>query len=135
MTDIMRPLGDRLHGVSSLAAGADQLFAAIVLRLGGHLHAVIPCAHYELSFAGPEDRARFFELLAKAETTETLDHPEPSEEAYLDAGQRVADRSQILIAVWDGKPSRGKGGTADIVQYARDRGIQVSVVWPPGLAR
>jgi hypothetical protein len=33
----------------------------------------------------------------------------------------------VLIALWDGQPSRGKGGTAEIVAYARQRGIPV--VW------
>ena len=40
-----------------------------------------------------------------------------------------------LIAVWDGKPSRGFGGTADVVAEARERGIPARVIWPIGAER
>jgi hypothetical protein len=34
----------------------------------------------------------------------------------------MIDKTDHLIAVWDGKPARGYGGTADIVERrARDR--------------
>lgn len=37
--------------------------------------------------------------------------------------------------VWDGGPSGGHGGTGDVVDAARERGIPVTVVWPEGAAR
>jgi hypothetical protein len=40
-----------------------------------------------------------------------------------------------LIAVWDGEPARGYGGTADVVAYAKRQGIPVRIVWPEGAAR
>jgi hypothetical protein len=40
----------------------------------------------------------------------------------MDAGRVVVDRSSVLVAAWDGQPSRGLGGTADVVAYARERG-------------
>jgi hypothetical protein len=122
-------------GVSSLAAGADQLFAALILEQGGSLHAIVPCRGYERTFSEPDGLEQFNALLAGAQKIETLDYPEPSEEAFLDAGHRVVDNSDLLIAVWDGRPAAGKGGTADIVDYARRRGIEVRVVWPPGATR
>jgi hypothetical protein len=33
----------------------------------------------------------------------------------------VADQCDALVAVWDGQPARGRGGTADIVAYARKK--------------
>jgi hypothetical protein len=45
------------------------------------------------------------------------------------------DRSDVLLAVWDGQPARGPGGTGDVVAYARARGTPVEVVWPAGAAR
>ncbi|MEO5877101.1 MAG: hypothetical protein ABIQ26_19070, partial [Streptosporangiaceae bacterium] len=60
---------------------------------------------------------------------------EPTDEAYLVAGHRVVKRSDLLLAVWDGRPAGGLGGTADIVAYARDRGTEVGVIWPPGARR
>ena len=124
-----------LTGVSSLAVGADQLFAQKVLERGGQLLVVLPCANYEKTFANPEDLKKFRMLLRQASTVEQLADGEPSEEAFLKAGQRVVDLADILIAVWDGMPAKGKGGTADIVAYAKQRQIPVEIVWPAGVLR
>jgi hypothetical protein len=124
-----------LTGVMSLAEGADQLFATLVLERGGGLHVVVPSLHYEDSFETTAGAERFKALLAEAISIETLPYAEPSERAFLDAGRRVVDLSDLLVAVWDGEPARGKGGTADIVAYARTRNVSVRVVWPPGLSR
>jgi hypothetical protein len=64
-----------------------------------------------------------------------LEHTESTEEAHMDAGKVVVDRSSVLLAVWDGQPSRGLGGTADVVAYARQRGVPVTVIWPEGASR
>jgi len=40
----------RLCGITSLAAGADQLFAELILHVGGSLHVVVPCEQYEATF-------------------------------------------------------------------------------------
>jgi hypothetical protein len=126
---------DSVVGVSSLAAGADQLFASIVLENGGSLYAIIPCQGYENTFTEPVALNRFRSLLARTKQVETLPYSKPSEQAFLDAGHRVVDNSDLLIAVWDGQPAAGKGGTADIVAYALHRGVAVNIVWPPGVSR
>ena len=41
---------DSIDGISSLAEGADQIFAEQVLKAGGALTAVVPSAHYTRSF-------------------------------------------------------------------------------------
>jgi hypothetical protein len=40
-----------------------------------------------------------------------------------------------LLAVWDGRPARGVGGTADIVEYARLSRVPVDIIWPSGASR
>jgi predicted Rossmann fold nucleotide-binding protein DprA/Smf involved in DNA uptake len=132
---LLRRLGSEFTGVSSLAAGADQLFAQTVLRMGGRLHIIIPCDKYETTFVDDQTLDLFRHLLEKANMVQTLEHARPSEEAFLDAGRRVVELSQVLIAVWDGREAKGKGGTADIVRYARERGTEVVVVWPSGISR
>lgn len=122
-------------GVSSLAAGADQRFADAVVRLGGELHVVVPSEDYESSFETREDRGRFEYLLASATQVERLDYGEPGEDAFLAAGRHVVDLCDVLVAVWDGLPAKGKGGTADVVDYARELGKPVEVVWPAGVCR
>lgn len=124
-----------LVGVTSLAAGADQLFATLILKQGGSLHAIIPCRGYERTFSEPASLDRFKLLLTKAQRVETLDYSGPSEEAFLNAGRLVVDNSDLLVAVWDGEPAAGKGGTGDVVEYARSRDLEVIVVWPSGSDR
>jgi hypothetical protein len=125
----------KLIGLTSLAGGTDQLFARAVLEKGGRLHAVIPCERYSAAFTDERALASFHELLAAASEVETLPHAQPSEQAFLEAGHRVVDLSDLMIAVWDGKKAQGLGGTADIVQYARERSREIVIVWPPGATR
>lgn len=131
---LARNTGD-LVGISSLAAGADQIFAKAILQRGGTLYAIIPCKNYEATFSDSAERARFSDLLAKASRVEILDHEGPSEDAFFDAGRHVVEKSDLLIAVWDGRPAQGFGGTADVVHYARGHGRAVEVIWPSGVAR
>ena len=122
-------------GVSSLAAGADQRFAQRVLDRGGTLHVVLPSPAYESSFTQVRDLDLFRRLLSRASDVETLHYEEPNEDAYLAAGQRVVDLCDVLVAVWDGLPAQGKGGTGDVVAYARSAKKPVLIVWPSGVQR
>ena len=135
IVDTLSAYGSDLVGVSSLAAGADQMFAGIVLRLGGRLHVIIPCDKYETTFSDDRALQLFRYYHDQAEKVEKLPYEAPTEEAFLRAGYRVVDSSQTLVAIWDGEGSRGKGGTADIVGYARSHGVDVVVVWPAGFPR
>jgi hypothetical protein len=122
-------------GLSSLAEGADQVFALAVLAAGGQLHVVIPSQNYERSFESKQARCTYTVLLSLAESSNTLAFDAPSEDAYLAAGHDIVDRCDVLLAVWDGQGAAGKGGTADIVTYARERKIDTHVIWPPGAQR
>lgn len=121
-------------GVCSLAAGSDQLFAEKIVNAGNKLHVVIPCKGYEATFDA-DGLAKYQNLLAAATDTEMLEFDSPSEEAFYAAGKRVAELSDELIAVWDGKKAQGLGGTADIVDFAKQLGKHVIVVWPDGVER
>ena len=123
-----------LEGVSSLAAGADQLFADIVLGLGGQLIAVLPSAGYIDTFDTP-GAEHFTYLLEQSSEVVVLDFPSPSEEAFFAAGKEMVDSVDAVCAVWDGEVARGLGGSADVVQYARDQGKEVHVLWPSGVSR
>ena len=127
--------GSDVVGVSSLAEGADQLFALSVLAAGGALNAVVPSLGYEGSFISDDARGAYVSLLKLAANVQTMNYDQPCEDAYLAAGHTVANSCELLIAVWDGKTAAGKGGTGDIVKYARDRGVAVEVVWPAGASR
>ncbi|WP_433791353.1 hypothetical protein [Actinoplanes sp. CA-252034] len=128
------PTGAGLLGVSSLADGADQLFAAHVLAAGGTLEAILPWADYGGSLTDGS-RARFEDLVRAAATVITVPGGEPSDQSFLAAGQALVDRCDHLFAVWDGLPARGLGGTADVVAYAHSRGCPVTVLWIDGVRR
>lgn len=124
-----------LVGMSCLAAGTDQMFAEILLDLGGALHAVLPAPDYPETMPGADSRLRFDRLLAAAGAVTTLDHEHAGDQAYDEAGRFLAEHSDLLIAVWDGQPARGLGGTADAVRHARARGRLVVIAWPEGVQR
>jgi tetratricopeptide (TPR) repeat protein len=118
--------------LSSLAEGADRLVAHVALRLGCPLVAVSPMPQpvYEEDFATEESRAEFRGLLQQA--TFALDvsqgrvsiSPGADEatriEGYALVGAFIAQSSQVLIALWDCKPSDKEGGTAQVVTFARE---------------
>lgn len=107
------------EALSSLARGADQVFARCAIERGLQLVAVIPFDNYASLFDS-EAKLEFENLLAKSKAVELHLKLEP-EEAFLRAGHYVVDHSDHLIAVWDGQPAAGRGGTADIVDYALER--------------
>ena len=128
MRDELAGVAPPLVGVTSLAVGADQLFARLVLEAGGTIHAVLPSADIERSFS-PEDVPTYRKLVRQA-TVEVLHTHGTDEDAYLAAGHRVVDLSNFVLAVWNGKPAKGKGGTADVVAYAMRRGVPLVHIEP-----
>ncbi|MER7761498.1 hypothetical protein [Streptomyces sp. NPDC097619] len=124
-----------MEALSSLADGADQLFAGIALECGADLTVVIPSEDYERDFAAPESLARYRRLKSRAGQEVRLGFPHSTDEAYYAAGTFIADSCDRLIAVWDGRPARGLGGTGDIVAYARGLGKPVTVIWREGVDR
>ncbi|MGH3646822.1 MAG: hypothetical protein ACRDTM_06565 [Micromonosporaceae bacterium] len=123
-----------LTGVSCLADGADQIFARALLDAGGRLAVVVPADEYRDGL--PEAAwATYDELLARAGEVRRLEHVRSDEQAHMAASVEMLRGVDRLFAVWDGRPARGHGGTADVVAYARGQGILVTVVWPDGARR
>jgi hypothetical protein len=123
-----------LTGVTCLAPGADQLFARVVLELGGRVEVVLPAADYRSSLDETR-RAEFDELVAAAARVRVLPFPHAGRPAYQAAGEEVVSSVQAVVAVWDGRPAGRPGSTAGVVARARERGVPVRVVWPSGARR
>lgn len=117
---LLKPQGPLLVGVTSLAVGADQLFAQAVLDTGGALQIIMPFNEYADVFK-PDGRKEYERLLASASTIEILPLAGSQEESFFAAGKRVVDVSELVVAVWNGKPAAGLGGTADVVEYAKSQ--------------
>jgi hypothetical protein len=124
-----------LSGVTCLARGADQVFARAVIEAGGALHVVLPAADYREHQVSPDNEREFDALLDHAATVHTMPFPQSGHAAYMAASEHMLSRVDSLLAVWDGQPSPSYGGTADVVDAARHRGLPVTVLWPPGAAR
>ncbi len=116
-------------GLSSIAMGSDQLFVRQLLELGISWHAILPLprAEFARDFP-PADWADVEALLLRAEHSRTINMNGSREDAYLDCGLETVDGADILLALWDGQPAHGKGGTADVVEYARSIGKPVLIL-------
>jgi hypothetical protein len=132
---LVEQLGDReapLEIWSSLADGADRLVVHRVLaRPHATLVAVLPLAPDDYRTDFDASSSREFERLLGRATSVHVPGTGPSgtrESAYERAGHAVIDGCDVLLALWDGEPSRGRGGTAEIVDEARRRGREVIVI-------
>ena len=66
----LRELPPPLICYSSLATGADQIFAELVLARGGELRVVLPFATYEETFTAEADLESYRSLLRRAAAVE-----------------------------------------------------------------
>jgi len=68
----------------------------------------------------------FNDLFEKNESAFVMDGLNvPGGSAYDAVGRVVLDQSDILLAIWNGQPAAGEGGTANILKLARSRHIPV----------
>lgn len=120
--DLARSRQEELVLISPLAEGADRLAARIALAAGGiglRVLLPLPVKEYRGGFGSPDSRREFDQLLEQAEVVETLGPPEPGASPYLALGRELVRRCDLLLAVWDGLPAQGRGGTAEVVKLAR----------------
>ena len=118
----------RLTLVSPLADGADQVAAEIAFELGFALQAILPFTadDYRADFPDAATVARFDALFRQATCRFELPGDRArSLDAYVMAGRATMAHSDLLIAVWDGEPSRGRGGTAEVVALATEAGTPI----------
>lgn len=114
--------------VSPLAEGADQMAAQAALARGWRLQAVLPFDRetYLADFNDEDSRSRFGQLVQAAGCVlELPGEPHDRLEAYVMAGRGTVAHCDVLIAVWDGLPPRGRGGTGEIVEFAIQRGTAI----------
>ena len=117
--------------ISSLSEGADQRVVQRALQRWPDCHLIVPlplsAKVYQDQFTTRESREVFTQFFPLAE--KILPPPEAPNfpEAYRLAGEAMLEMSDVLIAVWDGLPAQGLGGTGNIVALARERGTPL--VW------
>src|SRR4051812_23972834 len=124
--------------VSPLAEGADRIVAEEALQLGYALESPLPfpCEEYEKDFPTPESKAAFRHLLElAAEIHELNGSREHANQAYEAVGRWVLLHSEIVIALWNGKPAAGQGGTGQIAGESIARGIPTIWIQPQNQIR
>ncbi len=124
-----------LEAISAIAEGADTLFVEAAKKYKIRLKFMIPfeIEEYKKDFKGvdlvnlerniEENTGRFIEV----NKLKTKDKNE-KELAYLKTGQKMVDEADIVLAVWDGNPAMGKGGTGDIVAYAKSKNKELHII-------
>lgn len=129
-----------LRAISPLAEGTDRLFADQALDLEFELLCVMPFAQTEFEKDFSSDNAlehdslnRFHDLLSRAEKVSKiicieLDGKRENEgAAYGATGDFILNKSDILVAVWDGEYKGLAGGTEETLKKAQDK--RVPVIW------
>jgi len=117
-----------LQLISPLAEGSDRLVADVAIDLGIELIVPLPMpqAEYEQDFSSPEAVEAFRATLKTARVIhlQTLTPPNgmaaattDHERQYAQLGIFISDHSQVLLALWDGKPSASIGGTSSVLNY------------------
>ncbi len=116
---------------SSLAEGADRLVARVGLEQNLYLDAVLPLAaqDYRKDFKTNRSKVEFDELLRAAASRSLTQGTEPRRRsaAYAAAGRQLLARCDVLLALWDGRPAGGEGGTAEV--YALARRLKIPIYW------
>ncbi|MER6116140.1 hypothetical protein [Streptomyces sp. NPDC001743] len=124
----------RLICVSCIADGPDTWAAQEVLRLGGRLEAVIPADGYRESL--PEEHHPTYDrLMDSASEIHHTGLAQSDSAAHMAGSEIVVGLADEVLAVWDGLPAWGYGGTADVVEYAKRQGVPVRIIWPNGASR
>ncbi len=127
--------GGRFRLVGSLAEGADTIAVDAALALGWQVDTVLPFMReeYARDFDEAASRGLGARLAASANVLElpgSRDEAGGEAAAYERAGRVVLTQSDLLLAVWDGEPARGRGGAAQIVAEAVAHAVPVLVLHP-----
>ena len=129
---LVQQWGRPLELWTSLAEGADRLVADAVLLGDPAARLVVvlplPADDYRTDFADAASVAEFDRFLERADEVHVTGPVDDRIAAYERAGELIAEATEVLVAVWDGAPARGPGGTAEVVAYARDLGRAVTVI-------
>ena len=113
--------------VSGMALGVDADFAAVVLkyreRYPIELECAVPCRD-QARLWGKRDKLRYEEILRRADKV-TFVSEEYSSDCMLKRNRYMVDKSELVIAVFNGTKS---GGTWYTINYARRSGKQVEII-------
>ncbi|WP_139285098.1 hypothetical protein [Terriglobus roseus] len=144
----------RLTLISALAAGADQIAAHVFRSLpirddrARQFEVILPFPinAYAETMDDPADAETMRTLCKGADKclqlADFLPLPGDTKDSiaqsrqnrrYETVGKLVVHQSDVLLAVWNGLPSEGVGGTGDVVLHAIRHGVPVVWIHPDGI--
>lgn len=120
-----------LVGVGSAAIGADTVVAEVLQERGIPTALILPLEPHQFEpDASVEQKRRIERVTSLARSVTIVPRQPTDEDAFLEAGVRALELADLLIVVWEGAPSKGRGGTADVVAAAVARGLPVVRIDP-----
>ena len=125
-TDIFNQDTPVINVITAMASGADQMGAQAALKRSIPFQAVLPFfrEEYAADFTQENELDEYNNLLDQANNIFELPGQRDDEPlAYEIAGHYVIAKSDIVIAIWDNGLSGGRGGTTEMIEYAKKRGI------------
>jgi len=115
------------HFISGMALGVDLDFAETVLKLRKKycitLECAIPCPNQTLNWT-EKDKARYGKIIKKADSV-TLFSESYTHDCMLKRNRYMIDKSDIVIAVYNGIPS---GGTWYTIKYAAKTNKSIELI-------
>jgi hypothetical protein len=134
--------------LSPLAEGADRLVAQLAMDvLGATLHVPLPLPYdlYVSDFESSDSVEQFKTMVGQAEyyfempmrfgNFRELAAPysvenEARNNQYALAGAYTIQRCDLLVAIYDGEPEAGTGGTGQVVKWYNEGGIPADFLYP-----
>ncbi|MER5479261.1 hypothetical protein ABT026_20175 [Streptomyces sp. NPDC002734] len=120
--------------VTCAAEGPESRLARVALDAGAALEIVVPADDHRATLSS-EHLPVYDDLVKQARRVHRTGLETSTPQARQTAGEILVGLSDELLAVWDGRPALGYGGTADTVAYALGVHLPVTVVWPEDAAR
>ena len=111
--------------ISGMALGWDSGVALAAIALNIPLVAAVPFKGQESAWR-QGDRDRYFEILDNAIEVVYVCDPGYAAWKMQKRNELMCDRSDVVLALWDGGE---KGGTKNCVDYARSKNKRVINVW------
>lgn len=140
LTQLLRDLKERAAKTggqaelySSVAEGGDTLCVEVARDLDMPVHLLLPLEEreFEKDFSSPASWQRSLVQIKAARQRPGRDSVRlvPGEfqrpDCYFDQAMHMLGAADVMVALWDGQPSRGVGGTKRVVEQAQAIGTPV----------
>ena len=131
------------YGFSSAARGSDILFIEELKKIGGRVKVFLPFPrdHFKKTSVGQGWNERFDAVLKDLQVVElcrSIPDEDRLAETYAACNRAIRqeaitqatslDEAPLLIAVYNGNPGDGSGGTADAVREWRSQGYPMEII-------